>query len=268
VAEPLRLMCVLAHPDEESLAAGGTLAKYARQGVKTFVVLATRGERGRCGTADERPSAETLGRIRERETREAASVLGVREVRFLDLPDGGVDKAVPTATISRIAAEVRRVRPQVVITLPPDGGYGHPDHIGVCQFTTAAVLRAADAACTAGEAASHVVSKLYYVAWTKTMWDAYQSLFSPLRFVVDSIERRPVPWPDWAVTTVIDATDCRDVVWRAVRCHRTQTAHSPGLDQPGGHRQRILWGRERFYRAISLVDGGRQIETDLFEGLR
>jgi hypothetical protein len=112
-----------------------------------------------------------------------------------------------------------------------------------------------------------VVSKLYYVAWTDAMWKAYQALFSPLRFVVDSVERCPVPWPDWAVTTVIDASDCSDTVWRAVRCHQTQTVHSSGLDQSGGHRYRSLLGHERFYRAISLVNGGRQTETDLFEGI-
>jgi LmbE family N-acetylglucosaminyl deacetylase len=267
VAVPLRLMCVLAHPDDESFAAGGTLAKYARQGVETYVVLATRGEHGRCGTAGERPSTEALGRIREQEVREAATVLGVREVCFLGHRDGEVDRAVPTAAIARIADELRRVRPQVVITLPPDGGYGHPDHIGVCQFTTAAVLRAADSAFAAGGARPHVVSKLYYVAWTRAMWDAYQSLFSPLRFVVDSVERRPIPWPDWAVTTVIDTGDYSDVVWRAVRCHRTQVESSSGLDRPGGHHQGRLWGHERFYRAISLVNGGRQVEADLFEGV-
>jgi LmbE family N-acetylglucosaminyl deacetylase len=260
-------MCVLAHPDDESLAVGGTLARYADQGAETHVVLATRGERGRCGAARERPSAEILGRIREQEARDAAAVLGVRELRFLDLPDGGVDKVVPTVAISRIASELRRVRPQVVITLPPDGGYGHPDHIGVCQFTTAAVLFAADPGRAAGGAQPCVVSKLYYVAWTGTMWDAYQSLFSPLRFVVDSVVRQPVPWPDWAVTSVIDVRDYCDTMWKAVRCHRTQTERASGLEQSGEAPSRNLWSRERFYRAISLVNGGRTIETDLFEGL-
>jgi LmbE family N-acetylglucosaminyl deacetylase len=267
VAEPLRLMCVLAHPDDESLATGGTLAKYARRGVETYVVLATRGEHGRCGTAGERPSAEALGRIREHEAREAAAVLGVRELCFLDCQDGGVDRVVPTSVIARIADELRRVRPQVVITLPPDGGYGHPDHIGVCQFTTAAVLYAADAAHAAVGAQPYVVSKLYYVAWTDAVWKAYQALFSPLRFVVDSVERCPVPWPDWAVTTMIDARECSDTVWRAVRCHQTQTVRSSASDQSGVHRYRSLFGYERFYRAISLVNGGRQTETDLFEGI-
>jgi len=267
MAESRRLMCVLAHPDDESLAAGGTLARYASRGVETHVVLATRGERGRCETDAKRPSAETLGRVREREARDAAAVLGVREVRFLDLRDGAVDQAEPSAAIARIADELRRVRPQVVLTLPPDGGYGHPDHIGVCQFTTAAILYAADATRAAVAAQPCVVSKLYYVAWTEAMWNAYQALFGPLRFVVDSVVRQPVPWPDWAVTTVVDVSDYRDTVWKAMRCHRTQTERASGLERSGEAPSRNLWSCERFYRAISLVNGSRTIETDLFEGL-
>jgi len=70
----LRLMCVLAHPDDESLGTGGTLAKYAAEGVETFLVTATRGERGRFGDGGERPSADVVGTTREAELRAAAKV--------------------------------------------------------------------------------------------------------------------------------------------------------------------------------------------------
>ncbi len=72
----LRLMCVLAHPDDESLGTGGTLAKDAAEGVETYLVMATRGERGRFGDGGERPAPEIVGRMREAELGAAAKELG------------------------------------------------------------------------------------------------------------------------------------------------------------------------------------------------
>src|SRR3954468_2823170 len=90
-ASKLKLMCVLAHPDDESLGTGGTLAKYAAEGVETYVITATRGERGRFGDGGERPSAHIVGATREAELRGAAKELGVREVVVLGYPDGALD---------------------------------------------------------------------------------------------------------------------------------------------------------------------------------
>src|SRR5688500_13119669 len=157
-----RLMAVLAHPDDESFAVGGALAKYAALGVETYVVTATRGERGRHFTDVDRPSDEEVGRVREAELRAAARVLGVREVTFLDYHDGEVDAADPAEAVARIVAELRRVRPHVVLTFDPFGLYGHPDHVAICQLTTAAVAAAADPGFDAGAAPAHRVAKLYY----------------------------------------------------------------------------------------------------------
>src|SRR5690348_6808851 len=143
VPSPLRLMCVLAHPDDESLGTGGTLARYAAQGVETYVVTATRGERGRFGDGP-RPDPQIVGATREAELRSAASELGVRELTLLGYPDGALDGVEPQRAQDTIAAHVQRVRPQVVITFGPEGAYGHPDHIAISQLTTAAVVRAAD----------------------------------------------------------------------------------------------------------------------------
>src|SRR5205085_3655480 len=79
----LRLMCVFAHPDDESLGTGGTLAKYAAEGVETYLVTATRGERGRFGDGGDRPPPEVVGATREAEPRAAARVLGIRDVTIL-----------------------------------------------------------------------------------------------------------------------------------------------------------------------------------------
>src|SRR4051794_11539070 len=97
--EPLRLMAVLAHPDDESLGFGGTLAKYAAEGIEIYLVTATRGERGRCGESGEKPPPEVVGRLREAELREAAKVLGLREVQFLDYLDGDLDQANVTEAV-------------------------------------------------------------------------------------------------------------------------------------------------------------------------
>ena len=100
---PLKLMAVLAHPDDESLGIGGTLAKYAGEGVETYLVTATRGERGRFGENGEKPPPDVVGRVREAELREAANVLNVREVSFLDYYDGDLDQVNVTEAVARIA---------------------------------------------------------------------------------------------------------------------------------------------------------------------
>src|SRR5262252_10201252 len=114
-----RLMAVLAHPDDESLGFGGTLAKYASEGVDVFLLTATRGDGGRYRgyrAGDERhPGPAALAAIREEELRAAASALGVRDVALLDYRDSQVDRASPRGAIADIAGHLRRVRPDVVV---------------------------------------------------------------------------------------------------------------------------------------------------------
>jgi len=262
VKSPRRLLAVLAHPDDESLGMGGTLARCASQGVEVFLLTATRGEGGRFRgyrVDDARhPGAAALGAIREEELRKAASVLGVREVSVLDYPDGKLDRANPREVIARIADHVQQVRPDVVLTFGPEGAYGHPDHIAISQFTTAAIVSAQ---------AAQAVSKLYYLAWPASTWNAYQAAVKKLIATVDGVERQATPWPDWAMTTVIDTSDLWETVWRAVSCHESQIAAYERLGHLSPEHHQALWGRQSFYRAFSLVNGGRAIETDLFEGI-
>jgi LmbE family N-acetylglucosaminyl deacetylase len=164
---------------------------------------------------------------------------------------------------------LRRIRPDVVATFGPDGAYGHPDHIAISQFAAAAVLSAADADYAAGPGgAAHRVSKFYYLAWRKAKWDAYQAAFKKLVVTVDGTERQALPWPDWAVTTVLNTGDVWETVWQAVRCHRTQMAIYGQLEKLSPQHHQELWGTQEYYRVFSSVNGGRIIETDLFEGLR
>ena len=94
-SRPLRLCGVFAHPDDETLGAGGTLARYGAEGVETYVVTATRGQSGRYRDGSDHPGPEALGRIREAELRAAAAVLGVKEVSVLDYADKELDRADP-----------------------------------------------------------------------------------------------------------------------------------------------------------------------------
>src|SRR6185436_12869470 len=125
-----RLMAVLAHPDDESLGFGGTLAKYASEGVDVFLLTATRGDSGRYRghrpVDPEHPGPSALASIRETELRAAAATMGVREVSLLNYRDQHLDRADPREAVTGIAGHVRRIRPDVVVTFGPDGGYGHP----------------------------------------------------------------------------------------------------------------------------------------------
>jgi LmbE family N-acetylglucosaminyl deacetylase len=271
VGQPLRVMAVLAHPDDESLGCGGTLAKYAAEGLGVTVVTATRGERGRHARADSPPGPEALGRIRESELRAAAAALGVDDVQVLGYVDLELDRAEPREVIGRIVAQLRRARPQVVVTFAPDGAYGHPDHIAISQFTTAAVVAAGDPAWDEpgqGPSEPHRVSKLYFLAWGAAAWSAYQRAFKTLVSRVDGVERRASPWPDWAITTRIDARGHWRKVWRAVCCHESQVAGYTRLTELAPEQHEALWGSQEFYRVFSLVNGGRTPEVDLFAGLR
>jgi len=268
-------MAVLAHPDDESLGVGGTLAKYASEGVEVVLLTATRGDggryRGHPPGDPHHPGAVALAAIREAELRAAASALGVHEVSLLDYHDQQLDRANPREAIAGIARHLRRVRPDVVVTFGPDGAYGHPDHVAISQFTTAAIVAAADplfAVDDAGTAAmTHAVSKLYYIAWSDSTWAAYQAAFRTLVSTVDGVARQATPWPDWAITTVMDTREVWSTVWRAVSCHESQVAGYDRLRELSPQHHEALWGRQSFYRVFSTVNGGRTREADLFEGI-
>ena len=270
---PLKLMAVLAHPDDESLGFGGTLAKYASEGVDVSVVTATRGDAGRYRGHppghEAHPGAQALAAIREGELRAAAAVLGVRELLLLDYHDQQLDSAPPQDVIDGIARHIRRIRPDVVLTFGPEGAYGHPDHIAVSQFATAAIVTAAGHTHERDPGSPpHVVSKLYYLAWPAPAWAAFESAFRRLISTVDGQERQATPWPEWALTTVIDTRAFWPRVWEAISCHLSQVTAYERLRDLSPEHHEALWGWQSFYRVFSTVNGGRGRETDLFEGIQ
>lgn len=127
------LVAVLAHPDDESFAMGGTLAKYAKEGVTIVLIVATHGEAGIRKT-----ETSTAARVRDEELRAACEELGVATVRNLGYPDGHLKEAEETAAVRRLLEEMRRFLPSVVVTFGPDGVSGHPDHVAIGQWTTKA----------------------------------------------------------------------------------------------------------------------------------
>jgi LmbE family N-acetylglucosaminyl deacetylase len=132
------VLAVFAHPDDESLACGGTLARLADEGVRVVLLCASHGERG--SSADPAvPRGPDLGRVRECELLEAAKVLGISEVILLDHPDGEIRWRNVEQLQEQIAQAITDHTPDLVITFDEDGLYWHLDHIGVHERTATAV---------------------------------------------------------------------------------------------------------------------------------
>ncbi len=137
--EPVRVLVIGAHPDDTEFACGGTSARWANEGKEIYYLVCTRGDKG---SSDPEMTSERLVEIREREQRAAAEVIGVRECHFLGFPDG---ELAPTYEFRRaIVEQIRRIRPQIVMTHDPTSVYGtnhinHPDHRAVGTATLDAI---------------------------------------------------------------------------------------------------------------------------------
>lgn len=156
--QPMRLLGVFAHPDDEVFCVGGTLVQWAEAGCETMIVSATRGEAGQIQDA-RAASRATLGAVREQELRDGCAWLGVRHVECLDYGDGTLAEVDGAALAEHVATFIRDFQPDVVVTFGSDGGYGHPDHIAISVATTRACQLVA---CEDGWA-----PQLYYSAFPK-----------------------------------------------------------------------------------------------------
>src|SRR4051812_26261626 len=139
------ILAVFAHPDDESLACGGTLARLADAGARVVVICASRGERGSLSEGCLVANGDLAGE-RARELQAAAGILGVSEVLLLQHPDGDLRWANVPEFHAEIVAALERLRPDGVITFAEDGLYWHLDHIGVHERTYTAVKSFGDAA--------------------------------------------------------------------------------------------------------------------------
>ncbi|HEU4698926.1 MAG TPA: PIG-L deacetylase family protein [Gemmatimonadales bacterium] len=165
------LLCVFAHPDDESFFSAGTIRRAADAGVRVALCCATRGQRGTTGHPP-LATIEALPAVREAELREAARAAGVAELVVLDYEDQHLAEAPPEAIRATLVALVRRTRPQVVVTFDPNGGNLHPDHVAISRFTLDAVTAAADPRALPGCGAPHRADRVVWVGpvapWEET----------------------------------------------------------------------------------------------------
>jgi LmbE family N-acetylglucosaminyl deacetylase len=172
------LLAVFAHPDDESFGTGGTLALYASRGVAVHVLCATRGEAGSVPEGMLQGYA-SIADLRETELRCASIHLGLAGLHFLDYRDSGMigspdnhhPQALIRAPLEKVASDVtlwiRRLRPQVVITFDPVGGYRHPDHIAIHHATVRAFADAADPKVQAEGLPPFQAEKLYFSTFSR-----------------------------------------------------------------------------------------------------
>jgi LmbE family N-acetylglucosaminyl deacetylase len=142
---PMRLLGVFAHPDDEAFCAGGTFAKYVAAGAEVMVISATRGEAGQIRSAGA-ATRQMLAQVREQELQQACQRLGIQHAVCLDYADGRLQEVEQEVLTRQIGEIIHTFQPDLIITFGPDGGYGHPDHIAISAATTAAYMRSGDRA--------------------------------------------------------------------------------------------------------------------------
>jgi LmbE family N-acetylglucosaminyl deacetylase len=273
--QPLTLMAVHAHPDDEASSTGGVLAAYSDQGVRTVVVTCTNGEFGD-GPAGLKPGEEghdtaDVAQTRLAELREAAKYLGVTDLELLGYHDSGMPEweyrnspdafcNVPLENvIGRIATLIEKYRPQVVITYDPDGAYQHPDHVHAARAGIGAVEK------------TGIPAKLYLSAMRRSEW---QKIFEALRAAGEDVpewemseeERRQIEESEARITTEIDIRPVLDRKRDALMAHASQITDSWFSKIPPDVVQ-SAFGREWFIRARNQTQAPVP-ETDLFAGLR
>jgi LmbE family N-acetylglucosaminyl deacetylase len=238
MAEQQRLLGFFAHPDDEILGSGGSLAYYAAAGVQVELVCATRGEAGEISDPA-LATPETLAVVREAEMLCSAETLGVSRVTFLDHRDSGMagtpDNDRPDAFVNAPAETVvpqlveiiRRVRPQIILTFEPYGGYGHPDHIAIHHHTVAAFDAAADPTYYPHLGPAWPAPRLFYPFIPLSMFKAMIRRLEAQGvdvsdFVQRLEEREEQGWPEEQVNVTLDVSATVEAKLAAFRCHQTQ----------------------------------------------
>ena len=285
------LLAVFAHPDDESFGTGGTLSRYAAEGHRDELICATRGEAGEISDPS-LATRENLGQVRENELRCAASVMGIRPPHFLGYRDSGMAgspdnddarslyKAHRPTAIGQVTRLIREIKPDVVITFEPGGGYGHPDHIAIHEITVAAVEAAADPAQYAEQLndglVPHCIKKLYYTALPRRFFRKMAEKLAAAGIDISTMggprngDMREWGMPDELVTTTIDVSTVLERKIQAFWCHRTQLNPAGPFATTlrlGDEVWREPMSTEYYTRVRPAVAPGEPLETDLFAGL-
>jgi mycothiol S-conjugate amidase len=282
--ERLCLLTVHAHPDDEASKGAGTVAKYHAAGVHTVLVTCTGGEEGEIlnpamDTAEVRAD---LAHVRRGELSRAAEIIGYDEVVLLGYRDSGMPGTEANSdprsfaahpleeTVERLVAEIRRVRPQVIITYGDDQQhYPHPDHIRVHDISVAAFDAAGDPAAFPSAGEPYRPSKMYYSVWSRARIVATHAKFLELGLESPFDDRwLDRPSEDDKITTSIDLTGFEDIRRLALLAHATQVDPTSkfwfGLPPEV---QKTIHPYDDYILARSLVDSALP-EDDVFAGVR
>lgn len=287
------LLFVHAHPDDETITNGATMAKYVAAGFGVTLVTCTAGEEGEVVVPDLAHVAsaheDRLGEVRREELAQAMAHLGVSDHRFLGgfgrYRDSGMIgtpqnehpncfwRADLREAATELARVIRELRPAVLVTYDDFGGYGHPDHIKTHQVATYAVALAAAATYEIDGLAHWDVPKVYWTAMPKgAMREAAAALAAQgveNEFTAMSFDDVPFACDDSLVTTTIDAGDFHEQKTAALKSHRTQIEFNTGFFQMLGAVDRRLFAVEHYRLAKGQLGPtdtqGR--ESDLLAGL-
>lgn len=279
-----RLLFVHAHPDDETIGTGATMARYAAEGAGVTLVTCTLGEEGEIVVEDLAHLAaakdDRLGERRITELAEACRLLGVDDHRFLGgqgrFRDSGM-MGVPANdnpasfwqanlddAVGPLVAVIREVRPHVVVTYDDNGGYGHPDHIQAHRVTVAAYDAAGDAGRFPDAGEPWQPSKLY---WTAVPMSVLRAGFEHMKAAggsffegIESPEGLPFGTPDEIVTTRIDAQQFADNKMNAMRAHRSQIAADSVFFAMPDDLTASAWGIE--YYILARGEPGRSVDDD------
>jgi len=219
----LRILSIFAHPDDE-IGIGGTLAKYGHNGgADITLVSATRGEAATI-YCDDCATPDTLATVRTAELECSRLALGIRHLRWLDWPDGGVSTVPEPEAVAQLTPIIRQFRPHILFTHPEHGTYPHPDHIGVHQRVFAAYRAAADSAYRPDLGPAWAIPKFYVRAIPEEAFD----LIPGFRDYRIELNGQKLPFhidPPEHIHCTIDCTDSVDARIQAWNCHRSQ--HNP-----------------------------------------
>ena len=277
---PLTLLIVHAHPDDESISTGGVLAKYSADGVRTVLTYCTRGEAGDILNPDFVPPKPGLGitEIRAAELEKALDVLDVKSVNFLGYRDSGMvgtpennhpeafaraDKQEATA---RLVAILRRIRPHVVVTYNEKGTYLHPDHIMANQITLQAFKASGDRDYAIGQdLAPWHPAKLYYTAIPLERIRRMYKIIAD-RGEAPGFDPEVLGTPEEKIAAIIDVRKFLPRKLEALNCHQSQmNPNSIFRRMPDQIREEAM-GYEHFECVHGCAPSNGK-ETDLFEGL-
>jgi N-acetyl-1-D-myo-inositol-2-amino-2-deoxy-alpha-D-glucopyranoside deacetylase len=286
------VLFVHAHPDDECIPTGVTIAKYAAEGARVTVVTCTLGEVGEIVDPDLAHLGEAgehaLGEHRLTEMAEAAKILGITDHRWLGgagrwrdsgmmgTPENDDPRSFWRADVDEAVADlvaiVREARPQVVVTYDENGDYGHPDHIQAHRVAVAAIARAADPAYGTGE--PWTVTKRYETGFPKSVlaagFEHFKATGDPFFASLDSADDLPFGVPDEVITTRVSAPEHLGVKFAAMRAHRSQIAENAVFfSLPEGMAEAGM-GAEHFVLRQGTLGpdrGENGWETDLFSGI-